>query len=180
MNAMAISVRKAFAGKKDSPENQPPTDVFLSPVMSKIETLKDVPLIVVVTPSSTNTITIERVGGKVQMGHMVTGVMGPESMVYYQSKQLCGLCVGLKGVYDFETLMEYGINRPNKDGKIVVESERFTEPYEDGQKGVPGFPGMKNAGKGKAYFPALHAVVTLLILAVIVGNIGMALARAGK
>ena len=78
---------------------------------------------------------------------MVTGVMGPESAVYYASGQVKGLVAGLTGVYDIETLME-------KDYK-----------------------GMTNLDNGAKYYPTLHVALLLLIIAVIVGNLGMLLSR---
>ena len=84
---------------------------------------------------------------KVPLMFMTTGVMVPEAQNNYTSGQLKGLVGGVKGVFDLETLMEKG------------------------------FPGMRNAGMGTAYYPTLHACLLLLILAVLVGNVGMLLAR---
>jgi hypothetical protein len=84
---------------------------------------------------------------------MVTGVMAPEDQSYYSSGQVTGLIGGLKGVVDLETLMQTG------------------------GEGVPGFPGMQNAGRGTRYYLPLHACLTLLILAVVIGNVGMFLSR---
>ena len=89
---------------------------------------------------------------------MVTGVMVPENTVYYSSGQLKGLCGGVKGVYDLETLMEKGT------------------------KDVPPLPGidkLKAAGqlKGTAYYPTLICCLVLLIVAVFAGNLGMFLGR---
>ncbi len=78
---------------------------------------------------------------------MVTGVMGPESQVYYASGQVKGLVAGLKGVYDVETQMETT------------------------------WPGAINYDNGAKYYPTLHLALALLILAVIIGNVGMFLSR---
>ena len=86
---------------------------------------------------------------KVPLMYMVTGVMVPESQNNYTSGQLKGLVGGVKGVFDMETLMEEG------------------------------FPGMRNEGMGTAYYPTLHVCLTLLILAVVAGNVGMLLSRRG-
>jgi len=98
---------------------------------------------------------------------MVTGVMVPENTTYYASGQLKGLCGGVKGVYDLETMMEDGVN---VEGPHKVLSEKYTEV-------IPGFPGKTNAGKGTAYYPSLHFALFLLILAVVTGNVGMFLAK---
>lgn len=173
-NAMGGSVRKAFGGKKDVKPGVGNTDVFKSPVLENVRKLNDVPMLVVLTASKTSTILIERLYGKVPLLYAVTGVMGPETQVYYSSGQLVGLLNGLKGVYDVETMMESGVNKPGPDGKIVVESEKHR------QDDLPGFPGDVNAGKGTAYYPTLHFALGLLILAVVVGNVGMVLAKRGN
>lgn len=168
-NAIATDLRKAFAGRTESPgPGQPQTDVFQSPVLQNVRKVKDIPMLLVVTASKTFDIIVERLYGKVTLGAMVTGVMGPESIVYYSSGQMKGVCVGLKGVYDVETMMEVGINNP-PENPVVIDT-KHPEP-------VPGFPGKSNAGKGKAYYPTLHVALTLMILAIVVGNIGMYLSR---
>ena len=86
------------------------------------------------------------------------------------SGQLVGMAAGLKGVYDVETMMENGVNNP--ESKVKVASTKSQEP-------VPGFPGMQNAGKGSTYYPTLHFALTLMILAVVIGNVGMMLSKRG-
>ncbi|MBI3721712.1 MAG: hypothetical protein HY248_04090 [Fimbriimonas ginsengisoli] len=172
LQVIASDVRRAFANRLDFPEGRPPTDVFQSPVLSGIHLVKDFPLLVVVTPSSTNTITIERIGDKVPMMQAVTGVMIPETNVYYASGQLKGMLGGIKGAYDIENLMDTGINFPGPDGKIAF-------PYEKYKEGVPPIHVGKIIGKGQAYFATLHYTMALLILAVIAGNVGMWLSRKG-
>ncbi len=168
--AIGSDVRKAFAGRKDVEPGHPPQDVFDSPVLKNIHKTADFPALVLISASSTDTITIERIYGKgVPIAMMVTGVMVPQEQVYYQSGQLFGMCGGLKGVYDLETMMEYGVNVPGPDGKIVVEDDRYGQ--------IPGFKGAVNKGKATLYYPTLHAALTLLILAVFVGNLGMFLSR---
>lgn len=144
---MASDVRKAFAGKKAMSPAGRQEDVFLSPVLSNIRKVGDFPLLLVITASNTSNVVIERLYGKVKLGMAVTGVMGPETQVYYDSGQLVGLSKGLKGVYDMEILMDKA------------------------------FPGQKNLDQGSTYYPTLHFALTLLILAVIIGNVGMALSR---
>ena len=162
--AVNTNVLKAFASKTDaSPQGQRP--VVQSPVFQGIKTLADFPYLVLITPSSTNTIVIERIT-KTPLMFAVTGVMVPENQVYYASGQLKGLLGGIKGVFDMETLMEYGVNNP---GPHMVSDSRYGP--------IPGFPGKQNSGKGTAYYPALHLCLGILILAVLVGNVGMWLAR---
>jgi hypothetical protein len=161
-NAIANNVRVAFAGKTEYTPDGAPRDVFQSPVLKDIRRVSDFKLMVVITASKTSNITIERVYGKgVDLAMMVTGVMGPESLPYYSSGQIKGLAVGLKGVYDMEQMLEGGITADMKTKWGVV----------------PGFPGQANIGNGSRYYPTLHFCLALLILAVIVGNVGMALSR---
>jgi hypothetical protein len=146
-NAIANNIRSAWAGKTDFAPDGVKRDVFQSPVLQQISRVEDFPLLIVVTASKTSNVTIERLYGRVPLALMVTGVMGPEMQVYHASGQVRGLSAGLKGVYDVELMME-------RD-----------------------YPGQKNLDNGGAYYPALHAALTLLILAVVVGNIGMFMNR---
>lgn len=166
-NAMVADIRKAWAGKKDVTPQGQYESVWNSPVLKGINSLSDVPIALIMTASNSFNIFVERVYGKVPMAAAVTGVMGPESQVYYASGQLKGLATGLKGVYDLETMMQYGINTPDKNGKIQVEWA--------GHEAVPpsGGPGDVNFSKGASYYPTLHFALTLLIFAVITGNVLM-------
>ncbi len=145
--SMASDVRKAFSGKKAKSPDGTQRDVFASPVLSDIHNINDFPLLIVLTASNTSNVVIERLYGKVKLAMMVTGVMGPETQVYYDSHQLVGLAKGLKGDYDMETQME-------KD-----------------------FPGQTNLDQGALYYPTLHFALFLLIIMVVLGNVGMAMAR---
>lgn len=168
-NAIGTDFRATFANKQDIATTGM-RNVFQSPVLQGIEDVEDFPILIVITASKTSTIVIERLYGKVPLAFMVTGVMGPETQVYYASGQLVGMAAGLKGVYDIETLMENGVNNP--ESKLKVVSTKSSEP-------VPGFPGMQNAGKGSTYYPTLHFALTLMILAVVIGNVGMMLSKRG-
>jgi hypothetical protein len=106
-------------------------------------------LLILITASNTSNITIERITG-VPLLMMVTGVMGPETQVYYASKQVKGLVVGLKGVYDMETQM---------------------------QKDWPDTAQYVNLDNGAKYYPTLHLALLLLIAAVVIGNVGQALTK---
>lgn len=155
-------VRKVFGGKKATSTNGKQLDVFQSPVLQDIHAVRDFPIMVLITASNTSNVAIERLYGKVPLGMMVTGVMGPETQVYYDSHQLVGLSKGLKGVYDIETMMDEG---------TTIGSTRIDAYQGDG---------IKNRDLGTLYYPTLHAALTLLILAVVVGNVGMALSRRKK
>ena len=144
-----------------------------APVLKDIKSIKDFPLVVIVTASATMTIMIERYYGRVPLVGMVTGVMGPETEIYYRSGQLEGMSNGLKGVYDLEMMMEYGLNVVGEDGKKRVEPSKY-------RKELPGFPGQKNLSQGMRYSWPLHWALGLLILAVIAGNVGMLWTRRRK
>lgn len=170
-NGMATNVKATFAGRKDFAPGRGLTDVYESPILKGREKIDNFPLLIVITGSKTSNITVERLSGKVPIAFTVTGVMGPETGNFYQSGQIVGFASGLKGLYDLEGLMDNGVNVPGKDGQIVVKSEKYPK--------IDGFPGQPNAGQGSRYYPTLHFAVALLILAVIIGNVGMFLARKG-
>lgn len=155
--SIGTNPRAAFGGRRDIPPGGVPTDVFESPVLKDVKSLTDFKLVVILTASNTSTVTIERLSGKVPLAMLVTGVMGPETQVYYSSGQLLGLSKGLKGVYDLETMMESGIRIHDKD--------------------YPPFTGKTNLGRGSIYYPTLHFALALLILAVVIGNVGMAMGK---
>jgi hypothetical protein len=140
--SLGVDLRKAFGTRKVN--GVPAVD---TPVLKGITKIEQVPYLIVITASASINIAIERLNDKVKMLGMVTGVMVPETQVFYASKQLKGMAGGLKGVYDLENLME-------KD-----------------------FPGKINKGKASLYYPTLHVVLTLMILAVVAGNVGMYLSR---
>jgi hypothetical protein len=164
-NALAVSVAGAFAGKKDVDDHSESRDVFASPVLKNVHTVKDLSMFIEITGSNTSKIYIQRLSGKVKLAFLVTGVMGPETFNYYQSGQLIGLAAGIKGVYDLETLLETGVNSGGDYTSSKVKDV------------APGYPGAKNMGKGTIYYPSLHAAMFLLILAVVIGNIGMFMSR---
>lgn len=171
--ALSASVKNAFAGKKDLNPKGDQEDIFNSPVLKHVSTLKDIPVFFEITASSTSTIYIQRISNKVHLALLCTGVMGPEAVPYYSSGQLCGLIAGLKGVVDLETLMVDGLNAPGEDGKVVI-------PWTKSSEVIPGFMDPKFRGKGVQYYPALHAAMILLILAIIAGNLGMFLSKRDK
>ena len=168
-NGISQNLKSAFAGRKDFPPGAPPRDVFQSPVLQGMSRIQDFPLLVVITASKTSNITVERIYGKTPIAFAVTGVMVPETQVFYQSKQIIGFAGGLKGVYDMEQLMESGINNPGPDGKIAIASDKYGP--------IPGFPGAENTGQGTKYYPTLHFALALMILMIVLGNVGMFLKK---
>ena len=163
MTAISGSPLKLFAGVKEIPVGGVATDVLRSPVFLGIRTAEDFKYIVALVSSSTNRTTMERVKN-IPIMLMVTGVMVPENQNLYSSGQVKGLVGGVKGVFDLETLMESGLNGPSP-----IRTDHFDE--------IPAFKGMKNEGMGTKYYPTLHVCLALLILAVVVGNVGMVLSR---
>lgn len=161
-NSMASNLTTAMAGRRDAAPGAGPTDVFQSPVLQGIRTVGDVPAYINVTGSKTSNILIERLGKKVPFYAMVTGVMGPETLNYYASGQVKGVVIGLNGVAEIETLMDKGL------------------PAENGDEAVPGFEGQINLGRGTGYYLALHACLTLMILAIVIGNVAMVVTRRKK
>jgi hypothetical protein len=147
-NAIQNNFRTAFQDKRDKDPNGVATPIFESPVLSKVNRVSDFSAMILVTGSNTSNIAIERLKS-VPLSMMVTGVMGPETQVYYDSGQLKGLVTGLKGLYDMESLMK-------KDPQFVKE---------------------KSLDQGAAYYPTLHIALVLMILAVIAGNVGMFMSR---
>lgn len=150
--AIRANIRDAFGAKRDSGPGQPEAPVFESPVLKNINEVGDLGMYVIVTGTQSITVAIERISDKVKMGGMVTGVMGPETGNYYDSRQLRGLSVGLKGAYDMETMM----------------SEKYK-----GDEFV-------NFDMGTKFIVPLHFAIFLLIIAVIIGNVGVILTRKGK
>ena len=144
---LAVNVRDTLKTKRDSVPGRTAQPVLQSPVLQNVNTIGDLSMYIVVTGTKSITVAIERLSNKVTMAGMVTGVMGPETLNYYISGQLKGLSVGLKGVYDMETMMDEE------------------------------FKGMKNLDKGTQYILTLHVAIALLILAVVIGNVGVLLTR---
>jgi hypothetical protein len=145
--------------------------IFESPVMTKINKVGDADLFVIVTASASLDVAVQRLSDRVKMAAMVTGVIGPTALTFYQSGQLKGVAIGLKGVYDTEYMMENGLNLPGPDGKIAVEYSKSDAP-------VPKITEGKTLARGSSYIVALHFALGLVIFAVVVGNIAMFASRA--
>ncbi len=167
INNVATDVRKAFGGKRDTDTAGKLRPVFESPVLEKIQKIEDFKLVIDMTASKTSDYHVQFISGKkVPLLFSVTGVMVPETNVYYNSGQIVGYLGGLKGVFDMEKMMEYGLNVPDKDGKIQVASEKVPDKIE-------GFPGKDNIGNGTKYYPTLHSALLLMIVLVVIGNVEM-------
>lgn len=170
--SLAGNVKATFQGHQDITPDGHSADITTSPVLQNIATLHDIPLFIDVTGSATSTIYIQRISSKVKMAFLVTGVMGPELVPYYASGQVKGLAKGLRGVFDLETVMDTGINVKGPDGNVALPSSKVPGV-------VPASPG-RNAGQGTTYSFALHITLLLLILAIVVGNVGMYMSRKEK
>jgi hypothetical protein len=170
-NAMANNLRTAWGGKKERDERGVDRDIFTSPVLSSVRVVGDASMIVVVSASNTIDIAVERLYGQVPLAFMVTGVMGPNALPYHQAGQVIGMGVGLKGVYDVEYMMKYGLNYTDADGKVKVEYSKaqdvVIEPISTGT----------TFDRGARYFLPLHVALGLMILAIILGNVAMLASR---
>ena len=123
-----------------------------------------------VTASKTTDFHVQFISAKnVPLMFAVTGVMVPETQVFYNSKQIKGFIGGLKGVFDMEQMMEKGINVKDDKGVIAVPSEMV--------KGeIAPLPGV-SVGQGTKYYPTLHVALQLMIIMIGIGNYEMISAR---
>lgn len=165
LQSISGNMRSAFSSKKDTDTSGAKRPIMDSPVMQGINKVEDAGAYTIVTASKTSRIVIERLSGKVPLLALVTGVMGPETYNYYQSGQLAGLAVGLKGAYDLESMMAYGLNTPGADGVIKVSNAKVTDT-------LSGYPGdYINLANGQKYILPLHGAIFLMITAIVLGNI---------
>lgn len=168
IQAFASNLGNAISSKTDVATDGTKRPIMQSPVLAGIQKIEDLGAYLIVTGTKSSRISIERLSGRLPMGALVTGVMGPETYNYYQTGQLSGLSIGLKGAYDMESMMEYGLNGP--DGKVT--NKKVNEV-------LPGFPGMVNLANAQRYIVPLHAAILLLIIAVVMGNIELIRSRKG-
>ena len=147
-NAIENNFGTAFKNVQDQDAQGGQSPIFQSPVLKGVSKVSDFSVMILVTGSNTSNIAIERIKS-VPMIMMVTGVMGPETQVYYDSGQLKGLVTGLKGLYDMESLMD-------KDQQ---------------------FKGEVTLDNGAKYYPTLHLALVLMIFAVVIGNVGMFISK---
>lgn len=160
--AFAADFYNAIKEKRDKAPDGSEKPIVQSPVMQNIKKLGDFGAYAIITGTKSSRIMIERLGRKVTMLASVTGVMGPETLNYYVTGQLSGLVIGLKGSYDVEMLMEKGAELTDARGNPVS---------------IPPYTGKSNLGRANLYVGPLHAAIGLMILAVIIGNIGVVLTR---
>jgi len=166
LQSISGNLQMALANKKDLSTDGAKRSIMESPVMQGMEEIGDTNAYIIVTASKTSRIAIERLSGKVTILALVTGVMGPETYNYYQSGQLKGLSIGLKGAYDIESMMEYGLNTPTPDGAQPKVSNNKVQDVVHGYEGD-----FKNLAMGQQFIVPLHGAIALLILAVVLGNV---------
>ncbi len=188
--AIKNNIRTAWKGRKTKTPTGEEIDIFRSPLLEDVNRIEDFSSIILITASNTIDIAIQRLSGQLPILCFCTGVMGPQILPYYQSNQVSGVAIGLKGVYDMESMMDGGVNWEDpdttktiavgelkssvKDLKSIVADDMpsLESPPGDSQYGTT-----KTFGRGQAYYAALHAALILMILAVIIGNVGMQLAK---
>jgi len=163
---LASNVAELFSGRYDQGESGR-VAVMETPVLKDIRRIEDFPAMIVVTASKTIDILVERIARRTKLCAMVTGVMGPETLVYHQTGQISGLAIGLTGVAEIEQLMERGMDPNGGDGAVLAS----------GYPKIEGFKGMKNIGNGSRYYFPLHNALGLMILAIVLGNVGMYVSR---
>jgi hypothetical protein len=165
--AMASNLKSVWQNRKTKMPDGSEKDIWQTPVMAGIKSVSDIDMMVVVTASASIDVAIQRLSQKVDITAMVTGVTGPGVLPFYQSGQVKGLAIGLKGVYDVEYMMANGINDVQVEGKAVVKGEKKVSKVEQGT----------TFSRGRQYYGTLHVALALLILAVVMGNIAMFAAR---
>lgn len=173
INAVGSDVRKAFGTKKETNPEGNLRGLFETPVLKNIKDVKDFALVIDVTASKTSDFHVQFISSKkVPLLFAVTGVMVPETQVFYNSGQCVGFIGGLKGVFDLEQMMENGLNVKDANGNVKTASTKVTDVIE-------GFPGKTNKGSGTRYYPTLHFTLLLMIVLIIIGNVEMLKAKKG-
>lgn len=188
--AIKNNVRTAWSGRKTKTPTGEEVDIFRSPLLEDVNRVEDFSAIILITASNTIDIAIQRLSGQLPILCFCTGVMGPQILPYYQSGQVSGVAIGLKGVYDMESMMDGGVNWedpetqktnrlsdlkasiPDLAALVNEDIPNFESPPDGAEYGTT-----KTFGRGQAYYAALHAALILMILAVIIGNVGMQLSK---
>ncbi len=173
--SMKIKFREAFAGIKNRQPNGSEGDIFQSPVLKNAKSLSDFSALINITASGTMDFLIARIGGSIPLGLMCTGVIGPQMQQYYATNQIFGLSIGLKGMYDIEWMMEYGVRGSDVKSTGKEDKRVVSETYRDID--IPPFKGQKNFDTGAKYYVALHTALGLIILCVIAGNASLLKAK---
>ncbi|MBA4292515.1 hypothetical protein C0431_06050 [bacterium] len=169
---MGSNLRSVWANRKSKTPTGGEVDVWQTPVLKDVKNIGDVDMMIVVTASASIDVAIQRLAQKVPITAMVTGVTGPGVLPFYQSGQVKGLAIGLKGVYDVEYMMVNGINDVEVEGKKVVEWDKVGK-VDRVNEGT-------TFSRGRAYYGTLHVALVLLILAVVMGNVAMFASRRRK
>ncbi len=171
LNSIGQDVRKLFGPRRSADTEGRERPVLESPVLSRVQKIGDAGLYVVVTASATIDVAVQRISGKTKLAAMTTGVVFPSVLPFYQSGQVVGAAGGLKGVYDMEFLMANGVNVVSPTGKVEAQfpakAELTAPPLTEIE------PKTVTFARGQRYFLSFHAAIVLLIIAVVVGNIGM-------
>lgn len=169
--SIANNPRAPFKGKTGSDSTGKQSEILQSPVLKNIKKPSDIAMVINISASGTLKSIVQRVYGKIPIAPAVTGVMGPEAMNYYASKQVVGLSVGLRGAVEMETMMARGVNYVEKPGDPpfvkAPQNPKILKPY------AQTFPKLPAYGRGMQYFASLHAALLLLIVAVVLGNVGL-------
>lgn len=164
---MRTDIRKAFAQKMPDTTGTS-RSIWESPVLQNVKSLDDLALYVNISASGTLKILVQRFGAefcRTKLAAAVTGVMGPEALNYYASGQIVGLSIGLRGIVELETMMAQGVNYSIGGKEPFVKVERYNfqiPPLAEGKY-----------YRGMNYFFSLHLAMTLLIVCVILGNLGV-------
>ncbi len=170
---VASNPRRVFPGKTAyDPVAKQDRDVYESPVLKNIRKTSDIAMVVNITASGTMDIIVQRMSGKgAKLAGMVTGVMAPEALVYYNSRQIVGLSGGLRGVVEMETMMAKGVNFSEGGKEPFVKAAQFDGVIQPLPASYQPF------ARGMNYFASLHAALFLLIISVILGNVGLFMSR---
>lgn len=166
LQAVASNIRDAWASKKSKDDAGVERSVFESPVLKNIQHIEEIKAYVSIAPSAQMPVIVARVGSKLPVISMITGVMFPEQYNYYKSDQVKGLVNGLVGTVELESLMENGIDSTGEVGG-----------HAPGPPIAAAFPHQKNYARGMDYYLSFCCAMTLLMIAVVVGNVGMMLER---
>jgi len=173
--AVGNNPRQFFNSKKVKDDSGTDRVPFDAPFMQGANQLNSFSTLIVITASDTIDYAVQRLSGRIPIFTNVTGVVGPGVLPYYQSKQLAGVGVGLKGVYDIEYMMTFGVNYPNYQEATVKDKDKQDRVVPPLSEGSVNSDGDKRPyfGRGARYYVTFHFVMFLMILAIILGNIAM-------
>ncbi|MDR3692695.1 MAG: hypothetical protein P4L46_25165 [Fimbriimonas sp.] len=169
LQTAAANIRDAWGNKKAKDPSGAERSVFESPVLQNIKKIEDIKVYVGISPTNIMATIVGRVGKRVPIISMIAGVMFPEQFNYYKSGQLAGLLNGLVGAVEMENLMQNGIDSQGVAGG-KAEGPPIAAP----------FPGEINLSRGNSYYFAFCCAISLLMLTIVVGNVGMYLERKRK